>query len=224
MISFKKSPAPVLLQHDIPGEALFTKRVQGLQATLQLIVNEFNTLEVGTLIPADLMELVNFPDLVYSRYKSLIIDEVYVKEQLKSFYTLNRGFVELSISLPSTSKLIQLIYGLDSIYAENSDLFELLKGTVHLNASLLASINKTKFRMIISDPNKIDLYHLLHKYADVSNELSAAFTALYPNRPALVQIADGSPFEIRAYHLLKADFLTKKVTPRLDDLNLSRID
>ena len=221
---FKKAVEPIVMNHDTQAEAIFSKQVENLQATLQLIVNEFNTLEVGTLIPADLMELVNFPDLVYSRYKSLIIDEVYVKEQLKSFYTLNRGFVELSISLPSTSKLIQLIYGLDSIYAENSDLFELLKGTVHLNASLLASINKTKFRMIITDPNRIDLYHLLHKYADVSNELSAAFTALYPNRPALVQIADGSPFEIRAYNLLKADFSTRKVVPRIEDLNLSRID
>ena len=58
----------------------------------------------------------------------------------------------------------------------------------------------------------------MHDYAKITNELSAAFTELYPARPSLVQVTDGAPFEIRAYHLLKAIFATGKVIPRLDEL------
>ena len=116
---------------------------------------------------------------------------------------------------------MQLVYTLGDakdIYNDNPALFELLKGVIHLNSGLLASIKDSKFRIVLTDPAKIKLYHLLHDYAKMTNELSSAFTSLYPNRPALVQVTDGAPFEIRAYHLLKANFATGKVIPRLDEL------
>lgn len=221
MISFKKAVEPIVMNHDTQAEALFSKQVENLQVTLQLIVNEFNTLEVGNLAPSNLLELVTYTDRVYSRYKSLIIDELHAKEQLKAGYKLNRAFIESSIALPATSRLMQLVYTLgDSkdIYTNNQALFELLKNVIHLNSSLLTSLKDSKFRIILTDPAKIKLYHLLHDYARVTNELSSAFTALYPARPSLVQVTDGAPFEVRAYHLLKADFASGKVIPRLDEL------
>ena len=221
MISFKKAVEPIIMSHDSQGEALFTTQVENLGATLQIIVTEFNTLEVGNLAPSDLLELITYTDRVYSRYKSLIVNELHAKEEVKAGRKLNRAFIESSIALPATSRLMQLVYTLGDckdIYTNNQALFELIKGIIHLNSSLLASLKDSKFRIVLTDPAKIKLYHLLHEYARVTNELHKAFTELYPARPSLVQIADGSPFEIRAYHLLKANFATGKVIPRLDEL------
>ena len=221
MISFKKAVEPIIMSHEAQAEALFTTQVENLQATLQLIVNEFNTLEVGTLAPADLLELVTYTDRVYSRYKSLVVNELHAKEELKAGRKLNRAFIESSIALPATSRLMQLVYSLGDAkdnFIDNPALFELIKNVIHLNSGLLAGIKDSKFRIVLTDPAKIKLYHLLHEYAKITNELSSAFTALYPNRPALVQVTNGAPFEIRAYHLLKADFATGKVIPRLDEL------
>jgi len=221
MISFKKAVEPIVMNHDTQAEAIFSTQIENLQATLQIIVNEFNTLEVGTLAPADLLELVTYTDRVYSRYKSLVVNELHAKEEVKAGRKLNRNFIESSIALPSTSKLMQLVYTLGDIketFTDNPALFELIKGIIHLNSGLLAGIKDSKFRIVLTDPAKIALYNLLHEYARVTNELSSAFTALYPARPSLVQVTDGAPFEVRAYHLLKADFASGKVIPRLDEL------